>query len=98
MLAQALQFRQDHSFEASTLAELTDILDKQFGFVLGGWCGDARLRGRGQEGDQGDRPQQAVQPAQADADVHRLRQAVDGDGVVCQGVLMAVLSPRTSTE
>lgn len=41
MFAQALQFRQEHSFEASTLAELTDILDTQFGFVLGGWCGDA---------------------------------------------------------
>lgn len=41
MLAQALQFRQEHSFEASTLAELGELLDKQFGFVLGGWCGDS---------------------------------------------------------
>lgn len=41
MFAQALQFRQEHSFEANTLAELTEILDKQFGFVLGGWCGSS---------------------------------------------------------
>ncbi len=41
MFQQALQFRQDHSFEANTLSELADILEKQFGFVLGGWCGDA---------------------------------------------------------
>ncbi len=38
---QAVQFRQDHSFEANNLAELGEILDKQLGFVLGGWCGDA---------------------------------------------------------
>ncbi len=41
MFAQALQFRQDHSFEASSIDELAEILEKQFGFVLGGWCGSA---------------------------------------------------------
>jgi prolyl-tRNA synthetase len=41
MLNQALQFRQEHSFEAGSVAALGEILDKQFGFVLGGWCGEA---------------------------------------------------------
>jgi prolyl-tRNA synthetase len=41
MFRRALQFRQDHSFRAETLAELAAILAEQRGFILSGWCGDA---------------------------------------------------------
>lgn len=40
MFQKALAFREAHSYQAETLAELAGILQEKTGFVLAGWCGD----------------------------------------------------------
>lgn len=49
LFAQALAFREAHSYRAETLAELTRILESQYGFVLAGWCGDDGCEARVKE-------------------------------------------------
>ncbi|MFO7171521.1 MAG: proline--tRNA ligase [Bacillota bacterium] len=41
MFRKALQFREEHSYQAETLEEMSQILEEKTGFVLAGWCGDA---------------------------------------------------------
>lgn len=40
MYEQAKAFRDENSYSAETLAELSDIIREKRGFVLAGWCGD----------------------------------------------------------
>ena len=37
----AVRFREDHTFEVSSLVELRAKIEDPGGFVVGGWCGDA---------------------------------------------------------
>lgn len=40
LLQQAVQFRDEHTYEFSTLQELRDGIDERLGFWTGPWCGD----------------------------------------------------------
>jgi prolyl-tRNA synthetase len=40
MLERAKSFRDANSHEANSLAQMTEIIENQRGFVLAGWCGD----------------------------------------------------------